>query len=184
LVVNFFLAVCYNTLHDQYHQRYYSLNAYHNFWLKLRRYLCDERDFNVCRFDGPVAKYPFSDHNAPQFEQIIALCEDVNEFLSQDPKNVVAINCKAGKGRTGVMVCACLLRLHDVMNAEEALKFYGEQRTDNGKGVTIPSQRRYVHYYDLFLKNNLEYHRIPIFLTAVRVCGLQYLPGSVFFFSP
>ncbi|CAH8662935.1 unnamed protein product [Schistosoma curassoni] len=140
-------------------------------------HLCDERDFNVCRFDGPVAKYPFSDHNAPQFEQIIALCEDVNEFLSQDPKNVVAINCKAGKGRTGVMVCACLLRLHDVMNAEEALKFYGEQRTDNGKGVTIPSQRRYVHYYDLFLKNNLEYHRIPIFLTAVRVCGLQYLPG-------
>ncbi|VDO87467.1 unnamed protein product [Schistosoma mattheei] len=60
-------------------------------------YRCDERDFNVCRFDGPVAKYPFSDHNAPQFEQIIALCEDVNEFLSQDPKNVVAINCKAGK---------------------------------------------------------------------------------------
>ncbi|CAH8677495.1 unnamed protein product [Schistosoma rodhaini] len=140
-------------------------------------HLCDERDFNVCRFDGPVAKYPFSDHNAPQFEQIIALCEDVNGFLSQDPKNVVAINCKAGKGRTGVMVCACLLRLHDVMNAEESLKFYGEQRTDNGKGVTIPSQRRYVHYYDLFLKNNLQYHRIPLFLTAVRVCGLQYLPG-------
>ncbi|VDQ04686.1 unnamed protein product [Trichobilharzia regenti] len=60
-------------------------------------HLCDERDFNVYRFDGPVAKYPFSDHNAPQFEQIIALCEDVNEFLSKDPKNVVAINCKAGK---------------------------------------------------------------------------------------
>ncbi|CAH8588389.1 unnamed protein product [Schistosoma turkestanicum] len=140
-------------------------------------HLCDERDFNVCRFNGPVAKYPFSDHNAPQFEQIVALCEDVNEFLSQDPKNVVAINCKAGKGRTGVMVCACLLRLHDVMNAEDSLKFYGEQRTDNGKGVTIPSQRRYVHYYDIFLRNNLVYHRIPLFLTSVRICGLYYLPG-------
>ncbi|KAK4474836.1 hypothetical protein MN116_001951 [Schistosoma mekongi] len=144
-------------------------------------HLCDERDFNVCRFDGPVAKYPFSDHNAPQFEQIIALCEDVNEFLNQDPKNVVAINCKAGKGRTGVMVCACLLRLHDVMTAEESLKFYGEQRTDNGKGVTIPSQRRYVHYYDTFLKNNLMYHRTPIFLTAVRICGLQCLPGLLLY---
>ncbi|CAH8634961.1 unnamed protein product [Heterobilharzia americana] len=118
-------------------------------------HLCDERDFNVYRFDGPVAKYPFSDHNAPQFEQIIALCEDVNEFLSQDPANVVAINCKAGKGRTGVMVCACLLRLNDVLDAEASLRFYGEQRTDNGKGVTIPSQR------------------------PVRICGLQCLPGLI-----
>ncbi|TNN14227.1 Phosphatidylinositol 3,4,5-trisphosphate 3-phosphatase and dual-specificity protein phosphatase PTEN isoform 1 [Schistosoma japonicum] len=79
------------------------------------------------------------------------------------------------------MVCSCLLRLHDVMNAEESLKFYGEQRTDNGKGVTIPSQRRYVHYYDMFLKNNLMYHRTPLFLTAVRICGLQCLPGLLLY---
>ncbi|CAH8873181.1 unnamed protein product [Trichobilharzia szidati] len=142
-------------------------------------HLCDERDFNVYRFDGPVAKYPFSDHNAPQFEQIIALCEDVNEFLSKDPKNVVAINCKAGKGRTGVMVCACLLRLNDVIDADASLKFYAEQRTNNGKGVTIPSQKRYVHYYDTFLKNHHVYHTTPLFLTAVSICGLQFISGLV-----
>nr|CAH8873134.1 unnamed protein product [Trichobilharzia regenti] len=142
-------------------------------------HLCDERDFNVYRFDGPVAKYPFSDHNAPQFEQIIALCEDVNEFLSKDPKNVVAINCKAGKGRTGVMVCACLLRLNDVIDADASLKFYAEQRTNNGKGVTIPSQKRYVHYYDTFLKSNHVYHTTPLFLTAVSICGLQFISGLV-----
>lgn len=58
---------------------------------------CDERDFNVYRFSGAVAKYPFQDHNAPQFEQIISLCEDAAAFLRQDPNNIVAINCKAGK---------------------------------------------------------------------------------------
>ena len=69
------------------------------FFIHFIFFRCNERDFNVCRFSGPVAKYPFPDHNAPQFEQIIALCEDVNEFLKLDPANVVAINCKAGKVR-------------------------------------------------------------------------------------
>lgn len=45
-------------------------------------------------------RYPFSDHNAPQFEQILALCEDVMHFLNQHPDNIVAINCKAGKVST------------------------------------------------------------------------------------
>ncbi|KAF5401460.1 hypothetical protein PHET_05075 [Paragonimus heterotremus] len=60
-------------------------------------HLCDERDFDVYRFAGPVAKYPFPDHNAPQFEQIISLCVDVQQFLERDKENIVAINCKAGK---------------------------------------------------------------------------------------
>lgn len=65
--------------------------------LFLSFHRCNERDFNEYRFSGPVVRYPFSDHNAPQFEQILALCRDVMEFLNAHPENVVAINCKAGK---------------------------------------------------------------------------------------
>ncbi|KER24736.1 hypothetical protein T265_07686 [Opisthorchis viverrini] len=140
---------------------------------------CDERNFDPCRFSGPVAKYPFRDHNAPQFEQIIALCSDVAEFLDSDKRNVVVINCKAGKGRTGVMVCGCLLHLGLASCATDALKLYGEKRTDNGKGVTIPSQRRYVQYYDTLLSENLVYRRIPLYLKEIRISGLRTQPGSI-----
>ncbi|CAL8102226.1 unnamed protein product [Calicophoron daubneyi] len=146
-------------------------------------HLCDERDFDVCRFSGPVAKYPFPDHNAPQFEQMIALCDDVHNFLNKDKENIIAINCKAGKGRTGVMVCACLLRLGLVSNALDSLKLYGERRTDDGKGVTIPSQRRYVQYYDTYLSHNLVYSRTPLRLREVRVHGVHTQAGSTLNFK-
>ena len=49
-----------------------------------------------------VAAYPFDDHAAPPFELIEPFCDDVEQFLSSDPKNVAVIHCKAGK------VCAKL----------------------------------------------------------------------------
>ncbi|VDM32091.1 unnamed protein product [Hydatigera taeniaeformis] len=137
-------------------------------------HLCNERDFNEYRFSGPVVRYPFSDHNAPQFEQILALCQDVMAFLKQHPENVVAINCKAGKGRTGVMVCACLMELQEARNAEEALRLYAEKRTRNGQGVTIPSQRRYVQYYSRLFSSALTYEPTPLRLTTIRVEGLPH----------
>lgn len=75
-----------------------------------------------------------------------------DSFLKEDPKNAVGINCKAGKGRTGLIICCYLLHSGICATTDEALKFYGEKRTKDGKGVTIASQIRYIRYYEKILK--------------------------------
>lgn len=136
--------------------------------------LCEERDYDPAKFYGRVAKYPFADHNAPPFLLLKPFCEDVSNYLAEDPTNVAVIHCKAGKGRTGVMICAYLLHKRPSMPTQEALDFYGKKRTSNGKGVTIASQVRYVHYYGKYMREQMQYKSTPLLITAVKFHGVPF----------
>ena len=85
--------------------------------------------------------------------------------MDQNFKNVVVIHCKAGKGRTGVMISSLLLYNKTFQFAKDSLLYYGLIRTENGKGVTIPSQKRSVYNYEHFLKSGLTLDEIknPIY---------------------
>ena len=45
----------------------------------------------------------------PSLQLMLDFCQDAEAFLQADSDNVIAVHCKAGKGRTGVMIVAFLL---------------------------------------------------------------------------
>ena len=100
--------------------------------------------------------FPFVDHEAPPLNLIKPFCEDAKKFLDEDKKNVVAIHCKAGKGRTGTFISCLLLYMKVFETAADCLKYYGMMRVENGRGVTVPSQIRYVFYFEQILKKNIK----------------------------
>jgi phosphatidylinositol-3,4,5-trisphosphate 3-phosphatase and dual-specificity protein phosphatase PTEN len=114
--------------------------------------LCSERSYDLEGLFDCVEVFPFDDHNPCALKLIETFCSTIYSYLNADRLNVVAIHCKAGKGRTGTMIASYLLHSGICQSAEDALAMFGRERTHNGKGVTIPSQIRYVHYYENLLR--------------------------------
>lgn len=64
----------------------------------------------------------------------------------------------------GTMICCYLLYSRQFQTADEALHYYAQRRTSDAKGVTIPSQRRYVEYYATLLRSNETYQPVQLYV--------------------
>lgn len=147
--------------------------------------LCSERSYDPRKFDNRVSCYPFDDHNPPSIELMKRFCEDVDKWLAQHSQNIAVVHCKAGKGRTGTMICAYLLHKRnqikeDFSDARKVLDFYASKRTTDNLGVTIPSQRRYVAYFDLLQRNkHWNYRDTTVKLRSIVFNGKPLVGGSL-----
>jgi len=66
------------------------------------------------------------------------------------------------------MICAYLLFSGLQKSADEALAWYDEKRTKDRKGVTIPSQRRYVQYFSKLVCSSVPYSKISLNVSISR----------------
>jgi len=138
------------------------LNKYHKGHYKVYN-LCSERRYKESEFEK-FAAFGFDDHNSCPFKLLLDCCADIHSFLKSDEKNnVVAVHCKAGKGRTGLVISAYLLYAGICKTAVDALDMFGRERTSNNKGVTIPSQMRYVRYMEFYLNKYKALNKAPDF---------------------
>ncbi|CAF2729481.1 unnamed protein product [Rotaria sp. Silwood2] len=131
-----------------------------------------ERQYDGSRFNNHVCSdFSFEDHNPPTIKMILGFCQHAETQLKEMADRTLVIHCKAGKGRTGVMSCCFLLYYYRQEHNDpiETLKFYAQQRTSNEKGVTIPSQRRYVEYFGHLLNSRVMYISKQILFTGLLI---------------
>jgi len=150
--------------------------------------LCAESDrkYDPSVFKGNVSLIGFKDHNCPTLHQIKQFCEEASTWLDQNTENVVVVHCKAGKGRTGLMISTLLIFKYG-LNYTDAINLFDQRRTIDKKGLTIPSQRRYVHYWHQIVHNNLSLpilYQKKVKLTKVVVYSIPMREKTVFSSGP
>ena len=144
--------------------------------------LCEEKTYPPDTFPRQ-GYYPFRDHEAPPLNLMRPFCEDAKNYLDEDEQNVIAVHCKAGKGRTGTLICCLLMYMNVFKTSDECLQYYGMMRVENGKGVTIPSQIRYVSYFERILSNNMT-HPITFVKKNIKKIRMYGMPKFHKIYTP
>uniref|UniRef100_H3AHA4 Transmembrane phosphatase with tensin homology n=1 Tax=Latimeria chalumnae TaxID=7897 RepID=H3AHA4_LATCH len=123
--------------------------------------LCSEKGYDPKYFHYRVERVFIDDHHVPALEDMLKFTASVREWMAEDERNIIAIHCKGGKGRTGTMICTWLIDSDQFESAKESLDYFGERRTDTSvsskfQGVETPSQSRYVGYYEIMKAQNRQ----------------------------
>lgn len=124
-----------------------------NWWIwDLQAEGCNYRDLNV---KNQVFHYRFDDHGPPTIKLMIEAIELIRRFLIESPNNIAVIHCKNGKGRSGTIVCSYLMA-YEQYSLQAANELFTSKRMKpfSGMGVSIPSQLRYLRYFQLILDDS------------------------------
>lgn len=99
----------------------------------------------------------------------------MRNWLKAKEGRVVVVHCKAGKGRSGTASCSYLMS-EEGWPMEKALQRFTERRMRPGmgyKGVSIPSQLRWLTYVDRWAKTGKIYVERQIEVLEVHCWGLR-----------
>jgi protein-tyrosine phosphatase len=122
-----------------------------------------------------VYHYPFPDHHPPPFALIPNIMASMRNWLHGKEGRVVVVHCKAGKGRSGTASCSYLMS-EEGWPMEKALQRFTERRMRPGmgyKGVSIPSQLRWLEYVDKWTKHGKTYMERQVEIMEVHCWGLR-----------
>eukprot|EP00118_Oscarella_pearsei_P017975 m.181384 g.181384 ORF g.181384 m.181384 type:complete len:1048 (+) comp39270_c0_seq3:476-3619(+) len=138
-----------------------------------------ERSYDVSKLNNQVLDFGWPDHLAPPLDRLCSICKSIDSWLASDAQHVVVVHCKGGKGRTGVVISAYMHYSNLCTSAEDALDRFAMKRFYDDKlgGVTQPSQRRYVHYFEDLLTTKIRLTDGPIILQNFIMHGSPNFDG-------
>ncbi|CAN0418027.1 unnamed protein product [Scytosiphon promiscuus] len=67
-----------------------------------------EEGYDYSLFQDQVLEFRFPGHPAPPLGMLFKMCTSIESWLLADPKNIAAVHCLTGRGRTST-VLACYL---------------------------------------------------------------------------
>ena len=117
--------------------------------------LCSERTYTKEHFHGRMERVKIDDHQPCDLTMLYDFCISADAYLKEDPKNVVIVHCKGGKGRTGMMCCTYMVWSGLETDIMQARQRFGIMRTEinspKTQTVESPSQNVYLKYFEACL---------------------------------
>ncbi|AET41478.1 putative phosphatidylinositol-3,4,5-trisphosphate 3-phosphatase Ecym_8193 [Eremothecium cymbalariae DBVPG len=128
-----------------------------------------------------ISRRGWVDHFPPPFILLEELIDEIHEFLAFDNSRVAVVHCKMGKGRSGTVAIAYLMKYKQIPMIESCQLFLSARfKPGVSRGVTIYSQLRYLRYHETFICYDTLYR--PQIMSELRHCKFKIL--SMEFFNP
>ncbi|QLQ79656.1 hypothetical protein HG537_0C03040 [Torulaspora globosa] len=104
-----------------------------------------------------VCRYGWMDHCPPPFLLLQRIVDEIHQHLSRSQSAVAVLHCRVGKGRSGTIAIAYLMKYLECP-LSEARDTFMHNRFKRGitRGVVISSQLRYLRYHELFLSYDFD----------------------------
>lgn len=112
----------------------------------------------------------FPDHFPPTLTQMFTILRSMDSWMSFDDRNLVAVHCKAGKSRTGLIICTYLLWKGEFSSVGKAVKYFLWKR---GEGIGSPSQILYLKYFFSIITEGKIINAVPLHLRSLYIHGIN-----------
>ena len=106
---------------------------------------------------GRVVSLRYPGHLCPPVMMLVEACSSIHSFLKADAANYAAIHCRAGRGRSAVLL-SCLAAFLAVRGEHDGpkdpidwLSILAQLRGQDEQALTLPTHRRYLQYFSELL---------------------------------